>query len=66
MNGRLVLKAELDDAVPQILVPSGRMFAPGEGITARLGLACRWRRRSRGSRTCGGSRGNPRLVRIDG
>ena len=38
LNGRLVLKAELDNAVLQILVPSGRMFGPGDGIMAKLGL----------------------------
>ena len=38
LNGRLVFKAELGNAVLQILVPSGRMFAPGDGIVAKLGL----------------------------
>lgn len=37
-NGRFVLKAELGGAALQILVPSGRPFAPGDGIMARLGL----------------------------
>lgn len=38
MNGRFVLKAELGGATLQILVPSGRAFAPGDGIMAKLGL----------------------------
>ena len=38
MNGRFVLKAELGSAALQILVPSGRVFAPGDGIMAKLGL----------------------------
>ena len=38
MNGRFVLKAELGAAALQILVPSGRAFAPGDGIMAKLGL----------------------------
>ena len=55
LNGRFVLKAELGDAALQILVPSGRAFGPGDGIVAKLGLSCRWRPRSAGSRICGGS-----------
>ena len=39
MSGRLVLKVELGNALLQILVPSGRMFAPGDGIMAKLGLS---------------------------
>ena len=38
MSGRIVLKAELGGAALQILVPSGRAFAPGDGIMAKLGL----------------------------
>ena len=38
MSGRFVLKVELRSAVLQILVPSGRVFAPGDGIVAKLGL----------------------------
>ncbi len=38
LNGRFVLKAELGDAVLQILVPSGRVFGPADGIVAKLGL----------------------------
>ena len=38
LNGCFVLKAELGDAVLQILVPSGRLFRPGDGIMAKLGL----------------------------
>lgn len=37
-SGRFVLKAELGGAALQILVPSGRAFAPGDGIMAKLGL----------------------------
>ena len=39
LNGRFVLKAELGDAVLQILVPSGRAFGPEDGIVAKLGLS---------------------------
>ena len=39
LNGRFVLKAELGDAVLQILVPSGRVFRTGDGIVAKLGLS---------------------------
>ena len=39
LNGRFVLKAELGDAALQILVPSGRVFGPGDGIVAKLGLS---------------------------
>lgn len=38
LGGRFVLKAELGHASLQILVPSGRAFAPGDGIMAKLGL----------------------------
>ena len=38
LGGRFVLKAELGDAVLQILVPSGRAFGPRDGIMAKLGL----------------------------
>lgn len=38
LNGRFVLKAELGDAALQLLVPSGRALAPGDGIMAKLGL----------------------------
>ena len=38
LDGRLVLKAELGNALLQILVPSGRAFGPGDGIMAKLGL----------------------------
>ena len=41
MNGRFILKVELGNALLQILVPSGRMFAPGDGIMAKLGLTAR-------------------------
>ena len=39
LSGRFVLKAELGDAALQILVPSGRVFGPGDGIVAKLGLS---------------------------
>ena len=39
LDGRFVLKAELGNALLQILVPSGRAFAPGDGIMAKLGLS---------------------------
>ncbi len=39
LNGRFVLKAELGDAALQILVPSGRVFGPEDGIVAKLGLS---------------------------
>ena len=39
LSGRFVLKVELGDAVLQILVPSGRVFGPGDGIVAKLGLS---------------------------
>ena len=35
----VVLKAELGDTVLQILVSSGRVFGPGDGIVAKLGLS---------------------------
>ena len=38
LGGRFVLKAELGDAVLLILVPSGRVFGPRDGIMAKLGL----------------------------
>lgn len=38
LNGRFVLKAELGNALLQILVPPGRAFGPGDGIMAKLGL----------------------------
>lgn len=38
LDGRFVLKAELGNALLQILVPSGRSFGPGDGIMAKLGL----------------------------
>ena len=38
LDGRFVLKAELGNALLQILVPSGRPFGPGDGIMAKLGL----------------------------
>lgn len=38
IDGRFVLKAELGNALLQILVPSGRVFGPGDGIMAKLGL----------------------------
>ena len=38
LDGRLVLKAELGNALLQILVPSGRAFGPDDGIMAKLGL----------------------------
>ena len=34
LNGRFVLKAEPGDAALQILVPSGRVFGPADGIVA--------------------------------
>lgn len=37
--GRLVVKAELGNALLQIMVPSGRAFGPGDGIVAKLGLS---------------------------
>ena len=39
LDGRFVLKAELGNALLQILVPSGRAFAAGDGIMAKLGLS---------------------------
>ena len=39
LDGRFVLKAELGNALLQILVPSGRAFGPGDGIMAKLGLS---------------------------
>ena len=39
IDGRFVLKAELGNALLQILVPSGRAFGPGDGIMAKLGLS---------------------------
>ena len=38
LDGRFVLKAELGNALLQILVPSGRAFGPEDGIMAKLGL----------------------------
>ena len=38
LDGRFVLKAELGNALLQILVPSGRLFGSGDGIMAKLGL----------------------------
>ena len=38
LDGRFVLKAELGNALLQVLVPSGRAFGPGDGIMAKLGL----------------------------
>ena len=38
LGGRFVLKAELGDDALQILVPSGRVFGPRDGIMAKLGL----------------------------
>ena len=39
LDGRFVLKAELGNALLQILVPSGRLFGSGDGIMAKLGLS---------------------------
>ena len=39
LNGRFILKVELGNALLQILVPSGRVFAPGDGIMAKLDLS---------------------------
>ena len=39
LDGRFVLKAELGNALLQILVPSGRAFGPTDGIMAKLGLS---------------------------
>ena len=39
LDGRFVLKAELGNALLQILVPSGRAFGPGDGIMAKLDLS---------------------------
>ena len=39
LDGRFVLKAELGNALLQILVPSGRAFGPDDGIMAKLGLS---------------------------
>lgn len=39
LDGRFVLKAELGNALLQILVPSGRAFEPRDGIMAKLGLS---------------------------
>lgn len=39
LDGRFVLKAELGNALLQILVPSGRAFGPADGIMAKLGLS---------------------------
>ena len=38
LDGRFVLKAELGNTLLQIVVPSGRVFGPGDGIMAKLGL----------------------------
>ena len=38
LDGRFVLKAELGNALLQILVPSGRAFRSGDGIVAKLAL----------------------------
>lgn len=37
-DGQFILKVELGNAALQILVPSGRVFGPGDGIMAKLGL----------------------------
>ena len=39
LDGRFVLKAELGNALLQILVPSGRAFGPRDGIMAKLDLS---------------------------
>ena len=39
LDGRFVLKAELGNALLQILVPSGRAFGPDDGIVAKLDLS---------------------------
>ena len=39
LDDRFVLKAELGNALVQILVPSGRAFGPDDGIMAKLGLS---------------------------
>ena len=39
LDGRFVLKVEQGNALLQILVPSGRVFAPGDGLMAKLGLS---------------------------
>ena len=39
LDGRFVLKAELGNALLQIMVPSGRAFGPCDGIMAKLGLS---------------------------
>ena len=39
LDGRFVLKAELGNALLQIMVPSGRAFGPSDGIMAKLGLS---------------------------
>ena len=39
LDGRFVLKVERGNALLQILVPSGRAFAPGDGLMAKLGLS---------------------------
>ena len=39
LDGRFVLKVEQGNALLQILVPSGRAFAPGDGLMAKLGLS---------------------------
>ena len=39
VDGPLVVKVELGEAVVQILIPSGRIFDPGDGIMVKLGLS---------------------------
>lgn len=39
LYGRFVLKAELGDEALQILVPSGRVLGPADGIVAKLRLS---------------------------
>ena len=39
MSVRFILKVELGNALLQILVQSGRVFVPGDGIMAKLGLS---------------------------
>ena len=48
LDGRFVLKAELCNALLQILVPSGCAFGPGDGIMAKLGLSLPLGRQRRG------------------
>ena len=47
LGGRFVLKGELGDALLQILVPSGRVFGPRDGVMANPIPQCEIRRSAR-------------------